>query len=252
MGNIINQWKEPSFTDLLCHVAAEGSGLDCALFAVTAWWIWRDRNNVVHGSKELHPAELIQRAVDWLAECSHVLGSRSNEGDGQTVSETETIHWVPPLATWLKLNFDGACDFKQGRVGLGAVIRDEVGALRGAMAIPCVIPLSPLATEALALLNGLKYCRELGVSKIEIEGDALTVLQALDATGVDLSEIGVVIEEVKLVMLDFEMVSWKHVKKKGNIVAHRLDRSALQIKESMFCQEVGPSWIHDLVEEVIM
>lgn len=80
------------------------------------------------------------------------------------------------------------------------------------MAIPCVLPLSPLATEVVALLNGLKYCCELGVSKIEIEGDALsTVIKALDATGVDLSEIGAVIEEVKLVMLDFEMVSWKHV-----------------------------------------
>lgn len=105
----------------------------------------------------------------------------------------------------MKLNFDGACDHKQGRVSLGPVIRDELRTLRGAMAIPCVVPLSPLATEAIALLNGLKYFRELGLSKIEIEADALTVLQVLDFTRVDLSEIGVVIEEVKLVMLDFEM-----------------------------------------------
>lgn len=115
---------------------------------------------------------------------------------------------MPPLANWTKLNFDGACDHKQQIVGLGAVIRDALRTLRGAMTIPCVLPLSPLATEVVALLNRLKYCRKLGLSKIETEGDALTVLQALDATGIDLT------------VLDFEMVSCKLVKKKGNIVAH--------------------------------
>lgn len=92
----------------------------------------------------------------------------------------------------------------------------------------------------------------MGLSKIEIEGDALNVLKALYASGVDLSEIGAIIEEVKLVILDFDMVSWKHVKNKCTIVAHRLARSALRINDNMFCQEVGPPWLDDVVEEIIM
>lgn len=94
-------------------------------------------------------------------------------------------NWIPPLTSWMKINFDGACELNLSRVGLGAVTRDEFGKLRGALAIPVFSSLSPLSTEALALLNGLKYCRELGVSKIEIEGDALNVLKTLDADGID-------------------------------------------------------------------
>lgn len=45
-----------------------------------------------------------------------------------------------------------------------------------------------------------------GVSKIEIEGDALSVLKALDSYSLDLSEIGAVVEEIKLLMRDFDMV----------------------------------------------
>lgn len=125
---------------------------------------------------------------------------RNNTGNGQTASESVRCPWTPPLATWMKLNFDGACDLKQCKVGLGAVIRDDSGVLRGAMAIPYKLPLSPLATEATAL------CHVLGVSKIEIEGDALSVLKALDSYSLDLSEIGAVVEEIKLLMRNFDMV----------------------------------------------
>lgn len=58
-------------------------------------------------------------------------------------------------------------------------------------------------------------------------------------------------EEVKQVMRVFEMVSWKHVRKKCNIVAQKLARSALKLNENMYCQEVGPPWLHNLVEEDI-
>lgn len=51
------------------------------------------------GSKELHPSDLIQRAVEWLSECSQALEHRHIEGSGKTSSEAVTSSWVPTLGS---------------------------------------------------------------------------------------------------------------------------------------------------------
>ncbi|XP_062026332.1 uncharacterized protein LOC133742668 [Rosa rugosa] len=154
-----------------------------------------------------------------------------------------------PPPNWVKLHFDGAYDVKNGRDGMGAVVRDEFGRMQGALAVPVDGSLSPLATEAAALRYGILYCKELSFTKVKIEGDALNVLKALDCNDIDLSEIEAVIEDVKHVMVEMEMVKWKHVWKKYNQLARALARLALTMAESMFCKEISPIWLQDLVEK---
>ncbi|KAL6179390.1 hypothetical protein ACLB2K_050905 [Fragaria x ananassa] len=75
--------------------------------------------------------------------------------------------------------FDGAVDKLGGRGGLGAAMLSAKRGLLGALSIPLPFSLSPLATEPLALWHGLKYCKRLGIQKVEVRGDALDVLNGL-------------------------------------------------------------------------
>lgn len=76
--------------------------------------------------------------------------------------------------------------------------------------------------EAMALWHGLMYCKHLGLSKVETEGDAFNVLNSLKMDLLDLSEIGGLLDGIRLMLPDFTIVSWKHVRKRGNQVVHGL------------------------------
>ena len=79
--------------------------------------------------------------------------------------------------------------------------------------IPCC--LSPLASEALVVLFGL--CLNLALI---MESDALNVIETMKMKSFNLSEIGVVIEEVKTLASEFDTVQWSAVRTNCNRVAH--------------------------------
>ncbi|KAL6124460.1 hypothetical protein ACLB2K_076972 [Fragaria x ananassa] len=124
-----------------------------------------------------------------------------------------------------------------------AIARDGASGehgLLGALSIPLPLSLNPKATEALALWYGIEYGKKLGLLNVDIRGDALNVLNGLNTRGWDFNEIGGVLDAVRLTTTEFEIVSWRHVKKRFNAVAHELARRALSLAEGWFCKEQGP------------
>ncbi|XP_062005812.1 uncharacterized protein LOC133722992 [Rosa rugosa] len=218
LRGFVKHWKELSFTDLVLHVAAVGSQNELELFG-----LWQIELSRVHTS-------------------SVTLQGGQNGGGHETGQQFEGAE--------PRLFFDGAVDVLKGCVGLGAVILSGTGQLMGAMSIPLPVPIKPIAAEALALWHALKFGRELGVRNVRVYGDALNVLNGLNASGWDLSAIGGVLDAVRLLMREFDIISWKHVKKRSNLVAHKLARSALSLVQAMFCKDVGPPWLHDLIDAV--
>ncbi|XP_040374702.1 uncharacterized protein LOC121052859 [Rosa chinensis] len=188
LRSVVKIWSEPSFIDLLCHVAAKG---------------------------ELQASKLFHKVVEWIKEWS-IANVNDQKPLQSSDNDADSLIWEAPPPSWVKLHFDGACDVKNGRVGIGAVVLDEFERMQGALAVPVDGTLSRLATEAAALRYGILYCKELGFTRVEIEGDALNVLKALHSNGFDLSEIRAIIEGVKHVMVEMEIVKWKHVRKKYN------------------------------------
>ncbi|KAL6226180.1 hypothetical protein ACLB2K_000143 [Fragaria x ananassa] len=101
------------------------------------------------------------------------------------------------------------------------VLNPEHGFL-GALSVPLPLSLNPKATEALALWYGIEYGKKLGITNVDIRGDALNVLNGLKTRGWDFNEIRGVLDAVKLIMTEFEIVSWRCVKKRFNTVTHGL------------------------------
>ncbi|PRQ37402.1 putative ribonuclease H-like domain, reverse transcriptase zinc-binding domain-containing protein [Rosa chinensis] len=248
MWPVYKIWKEPSFMDLFAHVLASEQAEQVELFGLLIWWIWKDRNNFIHRQTSLDPSELLRKCSDWQRELKQVWEKKQAHKHNVRSKNQLEVKWERPPPQWCKLNFDGACEANGGNSGLGAVIRNELGELVGALAVPFAATLKPSAVEALALQEGLRYSRLLGIRNLEVEGDALCIINSLSQTENDLTEIGAVLEGVRLLLQEFEFVNWKHVRKKANQVAHELARSALKSVQSMFCRERGPPWLSELVE----
>ena len=70
------------------------------------------------------------------------------------------------------MNFDAAVDKKGERIGLGTIIRNHLGDLVAMKSLTRVGLFEPAAAEALAAAMAVQPARELGLSQINMEGDA--------------------------------------------------------------------------------
>ncbi|XP_062021088.1 uncharacterized protein LOC133737572 [Rosa rugosa] len=207
-------------------------------------WLWRNRNLNRYGEKSLEPAEVAHLAAEWKNEFVK-LGVPNH--DLNVAAARHRVQWKPQSQGHIKLNFDEACDTKNGVCGLGVVFRDYQGVLKGALAVPQVGNLPPRSVEALALLHGLRFADHVGFSNIEVEGDALSIINALQDNSENLSSEGHVIDEVKFLFQSLSICSSHFVNRERNMVAHRLSKEALKVSQPILCLELGPSWLHQYV-----
>ncbi|KAL6186103.1 hypothetical protein ACLB2K_042225 [Fragaria x ananassa] len=217
-------------------------------------WREKDRNEVLHGKRGMDPRKIFEKCMDWQCEIVRVELERKNSLRG-SVREREEVsengedgnnNLSKQVAT---LFFDGACDSKAGMAGLGAIIMSGSGNQLGALAFPRTAVLKPHIIEALALWYGLKLSKQVGVSKLTIVGDAINVIHAIGQSGLDLSDIGGVMDAVRSLKSEFEWISWKHVRKRKNQIAHTLARRALKMDQALLCFDSWPPWLQELISK---
>ena len=66
----------------------------------------------------------------------------------------ENLTWTPPLASYYKINVDGAVFTQLLALGVGVVITDSVGIIEVALSKNLSVPLGPLEMKAMALVEG--------------------------------------------------------------------------------------------------
>lgn len=86
--------------------------------------------------------------------------------------------WQPPGEGWVKINTDAGVLSDVGS-GLGVVCRKEDGSVLGCEVIQATVRWEVRVAEAKAVLEGLHFARELGLSHIMVESDCLVLIQAL-------------------------------------------------------------------------
>jgi ribonuclease HI len=95
-------------------------------------------------------------------------------------------------------------------MGLSVVVRDSDGKLLAARCDFRVGWLAPAVAEAQAVLLAIQLCREMGIQKIHFEGDAKSVVDAVNDVGADMSSLGLVIEDIRRELNSLAM--WKMTK----------------------------------------
>ncbi|XWS36260.1 hypothetical protein CRYUN_Cryun20dG0070200 [Craigia yunnanensis] len=85
--------------------------------------------------------------------------------------------------------------------------------------------------------------QDMGFYNVEIEGDALGIIKKLQGKENDLSPIGTLMEEAKARARRFHFCKFLHTGRMGNMVAHRLAKYGLELKEERF-------WVDDCLDFV--
>ena len=132
------------------------------------------------------------------------------------------ISWNKPPPGYYKLNFDGS--FKNGNANIGSIIRNNKGEIIDIYNLQTNEG-SALLVEARALLEGIIRASGRGITNHMIEGDGLTIINAIKDIWKPPWEIQSMIEDMKIILQSFNSVEIYHCYREGNQAADFLARN---------------------------
>lgn len=132
-------------------------------------------------------------------------------------------------------------------MGVGIVIRDDEGHILAAKAFIIPYLVDPAVVEATAAWHAICFGREVGGSRVVLEGDSKVVITALKGRGSSNHTYGNLIEATRSFFSYLTSVEVSHVKREGNKAAHVLARCAISQRLDNVWVEECPSLIHDIV-----
>ncbi|XVF75091.1 hypothetical protein PTKIN_Ptkin13bG0160400 [Pterospermum kingtungense] len=158
----------------------------------------------------------------------------------------EHEQWKVPCAINIKINFDDAIRSSIGNDGVGVIVRDCTGMCLGALQalVPDIIDL--LTMETYVVVMTLDFASLKGFTNIELKGNAIEVVTALNGETHDLSPPRNVIHEGRIKRRRFQYCKISHVCRHCNQVAYALSRDASIMQDFFKCFECTPVLISDI------
>jgi ribonuclease HI len=170
---------------------------------------------------------MVQKVKMAMEEYGQVMGSQS--ADTRQPEDRLDESWKAPSMGRLKANWDAALNKKDGRLGMGVVIRDHEGGLVAAQCRFQQGEVDPQVAEALSVVNALSFCLERGVKTISIEGDARNVVEAVKSHLDNWSIIGHVVADAKYLCTHFDEWDINYMGRQANYAAHFLAKLAARM-----------------------
>ncbi|XP_035545902.1 uncharacterized protein LOC118348408 [Juglans regia] len=149
---------------------------DQTAVALTTKQLWHMRNKWVFESQFLSPQQVTKQVSTSLPELHMLKGVQEKK----VSLASSPSQWCKPFFNHYKINWDAAIDKVHCRVGTGVVIRDWNVCVTTTLRSTCASFLDPLLGEAIAALRAVKFCAELGLRTIILEGDSLNVVNAIN------------------------------------------------------------------------
>jgi hypothetical protein len=112
--------------------------------------------------------------------------------------------WVKPSPGWVKINWDAALDRAKGYICLGAIICDSAGNVLATHGITKEGFVDSTIAEALGAVFALQLGREMGLRRIQVEGDAKLIVEAINLGDGDGSMRGHLIADIRVVFWAFQ------------------------------------------------
>ncbi|KAK9273321.1 hypothetical protein L1049_018128 [Liquidambar formosana] len=131
-------------------------------------------------------------------------------------------------------------------VGFGIMIRDWEGQAIAAASKLLVGAFPVTLVEAMAVRFALRLAHDLGLHSVELEGDILGVVNSIIAAEEMLTPLGLIVEDILFDATQFfTVVSFSHIPRDGNMVAHDFARHAMLIEDLCVWVEDVPDCIRD-------
>ncbi|KAL2896214.1 hypothetical protein RDABS01_037998 [Bienertia sinuspersici] len=154
--------------------------------------------------------------------------------------------WQPPPCDIVKLNVDASID-EAGWVGFGVVARTHEGKVVFAATRRNKARWTPEVAEAKALVYAVKLGRHFGITKAMVESDCLTIISRLSKGATHLTELDTVLGDALQLSSSFACMTWSHINREGNHVAHHLARIIPLHCEKIWEDNVPPEVAHYLL-----
>lgn len=185
---------------------------------------------MIHGGKLKDPWQVLTRAEDFLAEY--------HQAQEQLLlmpnAPQQIISWQPPQSSQYKLNFDAAIYTDIGRLGVGAIIRNENGEVMAALSTIGPFFQDSEEAEIVACRKAFEFAIDVGFSNLVVKGDNVNVMRAIASTCMDNSRIGTVIEDIHCLMSGLRWSSVSCVKCSANTAAHCIAHFARNVSDEPY------------------
>jgi len=145
--------------------------------------------------------------------------------------------WSPPPGGFLKVNIDASTGRDSMR-GVGVIVRNNKGDIMVAEHKSFRADWDVDTMEAFAVFYGLKMCWEVGYQRIEVEMDSKIVVEALNRRKNLQNYTSTFIHDAHTLGSLFTSISFSHVRRSANVLAHELARLAL-------ASEGGKIWLRE-------
>ncbi|KAK8669557.1 hypothetical protein V6N13_106985 [Hibiscus sabdariffa] len=158
---------------------------------ITFYSVWYTRNQVLHEGLAPSVSSSISFVEAFLSE--HDLFN------SQASPRPLRLHdnWVAPAMSVIKLNFDASYDASPGKFVSGVLCRDNDGFILVACSKPHSHVADPFQAEALACLVAVTFAKDLGFTRVIVEGDSFTIIKKCASEAIDVSLVSPVVADIK-------------------------------------------------------
>ena len=151
--------------------------------------------------------------------------------------------WQPPEPYYYKINFDAVVFQASNLASVGVIARDNRGDPIGALTMPIPFRQSVTELEALACQRAVQFALETGLNQVVIEGDSVTIIEALKNGSGQFASYGNVLDDIRSQFAGFQYVEFSYTSRVCNSVANALAKKA---KSGVGLQV----WLEDLPDDI--
>ncbi|KAM6569078.1 hypothetical protein CsatB_017063 [Cannabis sativa] len=194
--------------------------------AVVSLSIWRARNDFVWQQRRRTAANVVASARTLLDQYKFAQKGKglslSPLIDGDHVLE----RWTASAINKIKVNVDGALFEREGQFGFGCVDRDSNGNLVEAYTMGKLGQVQPEIAEIVGIKEALSWIDRHSWGQVILETDSLVCVEAVQSQITLSSSFGLLVHNVRTLLLSLNNVELCFVKHSANKLAHVLARDS--------------------------
>ena len=191
------------------------------------WSIWMERNDVIFNLSNYEEDRIWdmhrQRLSWWIKarwkSCPYPVSmfiAKLEEISLPVKSkDRRNLEWIPPPSGLLKFNVDGASKGNPGSSGVGGVLRDEFGEVRGFFS-KSVGVVWAFEAEVIAIRTALFFCKHHKVNNILVESDSSLAVGWVNCRSNRPSKLINTLNEIDWMRKEMNVVSISHVLRERN------------------------------------